>query len=131
MIPPVTEYLDLDDLLEIAREAVGPGVVVRDYGLLESALARPRASVFGKDAYPDVHLKAAALMQSLARNHALKDGNKRVAWTACRTFLAMNGEWLTASVDDRFDFVISVATGLAADLDKIADQLRAWTYRDC
>jgi len=122
-----TEYLDLDDLLEIAREAVGPGVVVRDYGLFESALARPRASVFGQDAYPDVHLKAAALMQSLARNHALKDGNKRVAWTACRTFLAINGEWLTASVDDRFDFVIRVATGAAADLDKIADQLRAWS----
>jgi death-on-curing protein len=125
-----TEYLDLDDLLEIAREAVGPGVVVRDYGLFESALARPRASVFGQDAYPDVHLKAAALMQSLARNHALKDGNKRVAWTACRTFLAINGEWLTASVDDRFDFVIRVATGAAADLDKIADQLRAWSYRE-
>ena len=108
----MTEYLDLDDLLEIAREAVGPGVVVRDYGLLESALARPRASVFGQDAYPDVHLKAAALMQSLARNHALKDGNKRVAWTACRTFLAINREWLSASVDDRFDFVIRVAAGV-------------------
>lgn len=127
---PVTEYLDLDDLLEIARAAVGPGVVVGDYGLLESALARPRASVFGEDAYPDVHLKGAALMQSLARNHALVDGNKRVAWTACRTFLAINGERLSASVDDRFDFVIRVATGLAADLDKIADQLRAWSYRE-
>ena len=126
----MTEYLDLDDLLEIAREAVGPGVVVRDYGLLESALARPRASVFGQDAYPDVHLKAAALMQSLARNHALKDGNKRVAWTACRTFLAINGEWLSASLDDRFDFVIKVATGVADDLDKVADQLRAWRLRD-
>jgi death on curing protein len=130
MIPPVTEYLDLDDLLEIAREAVGPGVVVGDYGLLESALARPRASVFGQDAYSDVHLKAAALMQSLARNHALMDGNKRVAWTACRTFLAINGEWISASADERFDFVIRVATGVAADLDEIADQLRTWSYRE-
>jgi death on curing protein len=126
----VTEYLDLDDMLEIAREAVGPGVVVGDYGLLESALARPRASVFGQDAYPDVHLKAAALMQSLARNHALMDGNKRVAWTACRTFLAINGEWISASVDERFDFVIRVATGAAADLDEIANQLRTWSYRE-
>jgi death on curing protein len=121
-----TEYLDLDDLMEIAHAVAGPSVVVSDYGLLASALARPRASVFGEDAYLDVHLKAAALMQSLARNHALMDGNKRVAWTACRTFLAINGVWIRASADDRFDFVISVATG--AELDAIADQLRAWTY---
>ena len=130
MIPPVTEYLDLDDLLEIAHEAVGRGVVVGDYGLLASALARPRASVFGQDAYIDVHLKAAALMQSLARNHALMDGNKRVAWTACRTFLAINGEWISAPADERFDFVIRVATGVAADLEEIADQLRAWSYQE-
>ena len=126
----MTEYLDLDDLLEIAREAVGAGVVVGDYGLLESALARPRASVFGQDAYPDVHLKASALLQSLARNHALVDGNKRLAWTACRTFLAVNGQWISAPADERFDFVIRVATGVAADLDKIADQLHTWSYQE-
>jgi death-on-curing protein len=126
----MTEYLDLDDLLEIAHAAVGRGVVVGDYGLLESALARPRASVFGQDAYIDVRLKAAALMQSLARNHALMDGNKRVAWTACRTFLAINGEWISAPADERFDFVIRVATGVAADLEEIADQLRAWSYQE-
>lgn len=124
------EYLDLDDVLDIAREAVGPGVVVGDYGLLESALARPRASVFGEDAYPDVHLKSAALMQSLARNHALVDGNKRLAWTACRMFLAINGQWISAPTDERFDFVIRVATGVAADLDKIADQLRTWSCQE-
>ena len=62
------DYLDLEDLVEVARRAVGEDVAVRDHGLLESALARPRASVFGQDAYPDVHLKAAALLQSLARN---------------------------------------------------------------
>ena len=127
---PTVEYLDLEDVLDIAREVVGHGVVVGDYGLLVSALARPRASVSGQDAYSDVHLKAAALMQSLARNHALMDGNKRVAWTACRTFLAINGEWISAPADDRFDFVIRVATGVVADLDKIADQLRAWSYRE-
>src|SRR5215211_9357625 len=103
------EYLDLEDLLEVARRAVGEDVAVRDYGLLESALARPRASVFGQDAYPDVHFKAAALLQSLARNHALIDGNKRLAWTACRTFLAINGEWSRASEDERFELVIRVA----------------------
>jgi death on curing protein len=126
----MTEYLDLDDLLEIAREAAGANVVVGDYGLLESALARPRASVFGRDAYPDLHLKAAALMHSLARNHALVDGNKRLAWTACRTFLAINGQWISAPEDERFEFVIRVATGVMPDVDKIAEQLRTWSYEE-
>lgn len=123
------EYLDLEDLLEVARRAVGEDVAVRDYGLLESALARPRASVFGRDAYPDVHLKAAALLQSLARNHALVDGNKRLAWTACRTFLAINGQWIKASEDQRFELVIRVATGDEHIIDEIAEQLRAWSYQ--
>jgi death-on-curing protein len=124
----VTEYLDLDDLLTIAHEVVGSDVVVRDYGLLESALARPRATVFGDDAYADLHLKAAALLQSLARNHALVDGNKRLAWTACRTFLAVNGQWITAPEDDRFDLVIAVATGQQPDLGNIAENLLAWSH---
>ena len=126
----MTEYLDLDDLLEVARYAVGEDVAIRDVGLLESALARPRASVFGEDAYPDLHLKAAALFHSLARNHALVDGNKRLAWTACRTFLAINGQWIGATEDERFDFVIRVATGAEPELDDIAEQLRAWSYQE-
>lgn len=126
----MTEYLDLDDLLEIARAAVAGDVAVGDYGLLESALARPRASVFGEDAYPELHLKAAALLHSLARNHALIDGNKRLAWTACLTFLAINGHWISAPEDERFDFVIRVATGLEPELDTIAAQLRAWSYQE-
>jgi death on curing protein len=126
----MTEYLDLDDLLEIAHLAIGGDVVIGDYGLLESALARPRASAFGQDAYADLHLKAAALLHSLARNHALVDGNKRLAWTGCRTFLAINGQWISAPEDDRFDFVIRVATGVMSDLDKMAQQLRAWSYEE-
>ncbi|AEF35127.1 MAG: Fic family protein [Mycolicibacter algericus] len=122
------EYLDLEDLLEIACAAVGEDVAVRDYGLLESALARPRASVFGEDAYADLHVKAAALMQSLARNNALADGNKRLAWTASRTFLAINEVGIRAPEDDRFEFVIAVATGGLADLGEIAERLRAWSY---
>ncbi|BBX99453.1 type II toxin-antitoxin system death-on-curing family toxin [Mycobacterium lacus] len=126
----MTEYLDLEDLLEVAREAVGGDVAVRDYGLLESALARPRASVFGQDAYPDLHLKAAALLHSLARHHALVDGNKRLAWTACRTFLAINGRWISAPEDERFDLVIAVATGVVPELDKNAEHLRTWSYQE-
>jgi death on curing protein len=86
--------------------------------------------VFGQDAYPDLHLKAAALLHSLARNHALVDGNKRLAWITCRTFLAINGQWISAPEDERFDFVIRVATGLEPDLDKVAEQLRAWGYQE-
>jgi len=126
----VTEFLDLEDLLDIAREAVGTNVVVGDYGLLESALARPRASVFGQDAYPDLHLKAAALLHSLARNHALVDGNKRLAWTACRTFLAINSYWISAPEDERFGFVIEVAAGAITGLDEIAERLRSWSYQE-
>ncbi|MDQ2635790.1 MAG: type II toxin-antitoxin system death-on-curing family toxin [Actinomycetota bacterium] len=117
-------------VLDIGHEVLGPQVGVRDYGLLESALARPRASVFGQDAYPDVFVKAAALTNSLAPNHALVDGNKRLAWTACRTFLAINGQWISASEDDRFDFVIRVATGAVAEVDEIAEQLRAWSHQE-
>jgi death-on-curing protein len=86
--------------------------------------------VFGQDAYADLHLKAAALLHSLARNDALVDGNTRLAWTACLTFLAINGQTITATEDERFDFVIRVATGLEQDLDKIAEQLRAWSYQE-
>jgi death-on-curing protein len=126
----VTEFLDLEDLLDIARVAVGNDIVVGDYGLLESALARPRASVFGQDAYSDLHLKAAALLHSLARNHALVAGNKRLAWTACRTFLAINAHWISAPEDERFDFVIGVATGAMTGLDEIAERLRSWSYQE-
>ena len=85
--------------------------------------------MFGEDAYPDLHLKAAALLHSLARNHALVDGNKRLAWTSCLTFLAINGQWISAPEDERFEFVIRVATGVLGDLDKIAEQC-TWSYRE-
>ena len=124
------EYLDLDDLVMIARRTIGADAGVADYGLLESARARPRAAIFGSDAYPDLHLKAAALFQSLARNHALVDGNRRLAWTACRTFLAINGEWISAPEDDRFDFVVRATTAAQGDIHEIAEQLRAWSYQE-
>ncbi|MGO9103459.1 MAG: type II toxin-antitoxin system death-on-curing family toxin, partial [Mycobacterium sp.] len=63
-------------------------------------------------------------------NHALVDGNKRLAWTACRTFLAINGRWISAPEDDRFNFVIQVATGGIPELDKIAEQLQTWSYQE-
>jgi death on curing protein len=122
----VTVYLDLDDLVLVAARAIEGDVVVRDYGLLESAVARPKTTVAGAEAYPDIHTKAAAMLHSLCRNHALVDGNKRLAWTACQVFLALNGEWVTASEDDRFDVMIAVAAGAIDDVHDIAAQLRTW-----
>lgn len=66
---------------------------------------------------------------SCITNHVLVDGNKRLGWAACRTFLAINAQWISAPEDDRFDFVIRVATGAMADLDEIAAQLRGWSHR--
>src|SRR3954469_16640917 len=79
---PRVEYLDLADLISLARRLLGDPPPIRDVGLLSSAAARPQASAFGEDAYPDLWTKAAALHQSLLKNHALVDGNKRLAWLA-------------------------------------------------
>jgi death-on-curing protein len=120
------EYLDLDDLLLIGRDAVGGEVVVRDYGLLESALARPQTFVFGADAYPDLPTKAAALLHSLARNHALVDGNKRLAWAAAAVFLGINGHRVSVGNDEVVELVLAVAAGELDDVVPIAARLREW-----
>lgn len=110
-------YLTMAELLHIAERTFGE-VLVRDHGLLESALARPQTSVFGQDAYPDLEHKAAALLHSLARNHPLVDGNKRLALAGTIAFLGLNGKRLTLTNDEAYDFVIAVATG---ELDEVAD----------
>ena len=105
-----TDFLTLEDLLEIAAGVLAT-VEVRDIGLIESAAARPRASAFGEPAYPSFEEQAAALMHSLARNHPLVDGNKRLAWAATRVFHLMNGSDLAYSVDEAEEFVLAVARG--------------------
>jgi death-on-curing protein len=104
-------FLDLDALLHVAQRALGSAPVVRDYGLLESALARPQATAFGEDAYSGMHDKAAALLHSLARNHALVDGNKRLGLAGLVAFSGMNGLRLTLSNDEAYELVMSVAAG--------------------
>lgn len=116
-------YLDLEELLHVARRTLG-SVEVRDVGLLESAAARPHATAFGEDAYPSLHLKAAALLHSLARNHALVDGNKRLALAGTLAFLGVNGFRLPLDNDAAYDLVIAVATG---ELDDVADIARRLT----
>jgi death-on-curing protein len=116
----VTRYLAVEQALRIARAAVGAPLDVRDIGLLESAVHRPRASVLGQDAYPDLFTKAAALLHSLAGNHPLVDGNKRLAWLATYVFLAKNGIVLDPDDDAAYEFVIAVADGSIDDVDEIA-----------
>ena len=111
-------FLELDSLLHVATRTLGGELVVRDYGLLEAALARPQATAFGEDAYLTIHDKAAALLHSLARNHALIDGNKRLSLAATIAFLGINGLRLTFTNDEAYDLVIAVATG---EIDEVVD----------
>ena len=106
----MTEYLDRDDVLTAGAIAFGAELSVRDYGLLDAAVARPQTTVFGLDAYPEMLDKAAALLLSLARNHALVDGNKRTAWAAAWTFLHINGIELAT------DFDVDIAEGLMNEI---------------
>ena len=116
----MTDYLSVEDLLEIAS-GVLPEVLIRDRGLLASAADRPRTTVFGEDAYSTFPVKAAALIHSLARNHPLVDGNKRLAWAATRVFCLLNGRDLTyESVDAAEAFVLDVAAG-RIDVPEIAE----------
>jgi len=104
------EYLELDDLIDLAGMLLGVPPPMRDIGLLGSAAARPQTSVFGEDAYPDLVTKAAALLQSIVNNHALVDGNKRLGWLATAVFLELNDVAATsADNDDVYEFVLDVA----------------------
>lgn len=115
------EYLDLEDLLGLVR-TLGTGPV-RDIGLLDAAAGRPQASAFGEDAYPTLALKAAALLHSLAGNHPLVDGNKRLAWLATVIFLDMNGHEPDLDDESAFQLVMDVA-GNDLTAEHLADRLK-------
>jgi death-on-curing protein len=121
-------YLDLEDLLYVAQRTLGE-VQLRDVGLLESAVARPQATAFGKDAYPTVHTKAAALLHSVAGNHALVDGNKRLALAAVIAFYGLNGRRLTLTNDEAYDLVDAVAAGDLNEVAPIAKRLAKKTTK--
>lgn len=126
----MTRYLSVAQALRIARAATGGPVELRDFGLLESALHRPRASVSGEDAYPDAFHKAGALLHSLTTNHPLVDGNERLGWLATVVFLAKNAVVLEPDDDDAYDLVIAVATGEIRDVDRIAARLASFARTD-
>ena len=118
------EFLELDDLVELARSLLGDPPPIRDIGLLGSAAARPQTIAFGEAAYPDPATKAAALLQSIVNNHALLDGNKRLGWLATAVFLELNGiKASRASNDAVYEFVVWIAAS-NPDLDDITTRLR-------
>lgn len=125
----MTTHLTLELLLRVAERSLGGAqeVLVRDYGLLESAVARPATTVFGEEAYPRLEVKAAALLHSLTTNHALVDGNKRLAWAATTVFLYINGQYVDGPDDEVFEFAMAIAAGTLSDLDAIAERLLAWS----
>lgn len=113
----MTEYLEPEQAVAAVQHL---GLHIRDQGLLFSALARPQASAFGEDAYASLELKAAALMTSIARNHALFDGNKRFSWYLTLAFFKLNGYRVAMTNDEAFDLVLSVAQG-SLDLEELSD----------
>ena len=120
-------YLTIEDLLIVANRVIDGEVLLRDAGLLESAAARPQTTIFGEDAYPDVHAKAAALLLSICKNHALIDGNKRLALAGTIVMLGVNGWTLTLTNDEAYELVISVASGELNEVADVAEQLRRGT----
>ena len=125
----MTVFLDLADVLALASRLLGDPPPIRDVGLLESAVARPRTVVFGVEAYETIWTKAAALLQSIVNNHALIDGNKRLGWLATAVFLELNDVPISqASNDDVYEFVLSVASG-SPEFDEIAERLQGLINR--
>jgi death-on-curing protein len=98
------------ELAAFKKEAERVGFIVKDLGLLDSALSRPKTTLFGEDAYPAIELKAAAMVESIILNHPMIDGNKRSSWFALNVFLELNDYHLKATQDEAFDYVLSVAT---------------------
>ncbi|MBT2491231.1 type II toxin-antitoxin system death-on-curing family toxin [Streptomyces sp. ISL-96] len=121
------KYLTVQEVLDLAEIACGEQqVAVRDLGLLSSAVHRPQSQMFGVEAYTDLFEKAAALLQSLAVNHPLVDGNKRMAWMSTVVFLDFNGtEMVDVDQDESYKLVIEVASGVLEDVGEIARRLRA------
>ena len=118
------QYLDIEDLVELACLLLGDPPPIRDIGLLGSAVARPQAGVLGEEAYPDLWHKAAALLQSIVKNHGLVDGNKRLGWLSMAVFLEINGvAAATARNEDVYDLVMDVAAGRHT-VDEIAAALK-------
>jgi death-on-curing protein len=118
------QYLSLEEVIEIG-EALIPDFRIRDIGLLESAVHRPSTEIYGQEAYPSIEGKIAALMHSLAANHALIDGNKRLTWSAGRLFAILNDLDFHVGIDEAEEVIISLASG-GLDAKSLAPIFGKW-----
>lgn len=118
-MPRDIRYFTMDDVTRTIHK-LGLGKI-RDLGLLESALHRPQTVVFGVESYASVFEKAGALLQSLVKNHALFDGNKRLALSGTILFLGMNGYELVSDEDETFELMLGCARG-----DFELEQITSW-----
>ncbi|MBH0781550.1 type II toxin-antitoxin system death-on-curing family toxin [Nocardia bovistercoris] len=106
----MTEYLTVGDLLKVNAAVLGAEwPAIRDAGLVAAAAARPAATVFGEDAYPDLAGKVAAMMHSLVRSHPFLDGNKRTGWVAARLLARLNDHTIALTENEAFDLVVELA----------------------
>ncbi|RCG18098.1 type II toxin-antitoxin system death-on-curing family toxin [Streptomyces reniochalinae] len=123
----MTEYLDEEDVLSIAEITLGSRPKIREWGLLSSAVQRPRSSAFGQDAYPDLFEKAAALLHSVASNHSLIDGNKRTGWATAVVFLDLNGYELAEPLDeDKAEAFVLKVSQSRLEIGEIAENLASF-----
>ena len=118
------QYLYLDEVIEIG-EALIPDFRIRDIGLLESAVNRPEMTIYGREAYKTLAEKIAALMHSLAANHALVDGNKRITWSCGRVFAILNGCDFEVDVDEAERVIVALASG-ELDAKSLAPIIEKW-----
>jgi death on curing protein len=118
----MTDYLTVAEVLAMHSDQVeryGGAEGVRDYSLLEAAVYRPQTGY-----YADLIEEAAALWESLAQNHPFVDGNKRTAFAAAYTFLAINGARFTADAEDAYVFVAALYATNQFNFDKVVPWLR-------
>jgi len=113
---------EVEEIHKILIDNFGGAHGIRDLGSLESALARPFQSFGSEELYPTTILKAAALLESILINHPFIDGNKRTAYTIVRLFLLSNDLDLQATQDEKYEFIVSTASG-KKDFDSIAGWL--------
>lgn len=116
----MTQYLELE-VFVLELEAIG--YKIKDYGLLGAALARPKTSAFGKEAYGTLELKAAALVHSPIQNHPMFDANKRVAWLGLNAFLFINDCTLQCKDTEAYVFISGIAQNQFS-LEEIASWIK-------
>lgn len=125
------KYLTTPQVLALHIQMVnrfGGSHGVRDLGLIESAVERPKATFDGIDLYADIFTKAAALMHSLLKNHAFVDGNKRTAYSSCGVFLKLNGLRLENMHKASLEFAMNVENN-SLSLEEIAAWLKKHTEK--